>query len=216
MAERLIIERGQNFRAYNDGSILVEDMRYSFANIGEPYAGTSDEKNPDGTPKKATPKYSLRLIGPKETHTELKDYLVKVFNKILKEKNIPKLKSENKFCKDGDLDDRPEYAGAWILSASEQKQPKMRDRRGNRIDPSWYGTDRFPFYGGCWGNTLIRPWWQDNKFGKKINANLLAVQFLRDDEPFGEGRLSDDDIDNTFDRMDDGDTDSGYDDNGGL
>ena len=40
-------------------------------------------------------------------------------------------------------------------------------------------------YGGCFVNVLIRPWKQDNKHGKKINANLRAVQFEKDGEAFG-------------------------------
>lgn len=53
-------------------------------------------------------------------------------------------------------------------------------------------------YGGCWAHILIRPWYQDGKkvgagYGKRVNAGLVGVQFIRDDEPFGEGRIDDTD-----------------------
>jgi len=31
-------------------------------------------------------------------------------------------------------------------------------------------------------------WAQDNQFGKRVNAELLGVQFVRDGEPFGGGK----------------------------
>ena len=30
---------------------------------------------------------------------------------------------------------------------------------------------------------------QDNKYGKRVNANLISVLKRQDDEPFGEGRV---------------------------
>ena len=53
-------------------------------------------------------------------------------------------------------------------------------------------------YGGCWVNILVRPWFQNNKYGKRVNAGVVAVQFRKDDEPFGSGRISDDEIDEAF------------------
>jgi hypothetical protein len=35
-------------------------------------------------------------------------------------------------------------------------------------------------YSGCYVNASIELWAQDNKFGKRINATLMGVQFLRD------------------------------------
>jgi hypothetical protein len=55
------------------------------------------------------------------------------------------------------------------------------------------------FYPGCWVNTLIKPWFQDHpEGGKKVNANLIAVQFVRDDDSFGTGRISADEVDATL------------------
>lgn len=44
-------------------------------------------------------------------------------------------------------------------------------------------------YGGCFVNAAVRPWAQDNQFGRAIRCELIAVQFFADGEPFGEGEV---------------------------
>lgn len=41
-------------------------------------------------------------------------------------------------------------------------------------------------YAGCYVNASIRLWAQDNNFGKRVNAQLCGVQFVRDGESFGD------------------------------
>jgi len=38
-------------------------------------------------------------------------------------------------------------------------------------------------------NAAIKPWPQDNKHGRGIRCDLIAVQFANDDTPFGEGAV---------------------------
>lgn len=42
-------------------------------------------------------------------------------------------------------------------------------------------------YSGCYVNATVDLWAQDNKWGKRINATLLGVQFLRDGDSFSGG-----------------------------
>lgn len=44
-------------------------------------------------------------------------------------------------------------------------------------------------YGGCYVNAVIRPWVQDNQFGRAIRCELIAIQFAKDGEAFGEGSV---------------------------
>jgi hypothetical protein len=44
-------------------------------------------------------------------------------------------------------------------------------------------------YGGCRVNAAVKPWLQDNKHGRAIRCDLVAVQFAGDDKPFGEGAV---------------------------
>lgn len=42
-------------------------------------------------------------------------------------------------------------------------------------------------YSGCYVNASIEVWAQDNGFGKRINASLKGLQFVRDGDAFGGG-----------------------------
>jgi hypothetical protein len=44
-------------------------------------------------------------------------------------------------------------------------------------------------YGGCRVNAAVKPWLQDNKHGRGIRCDLIAVQFAGDDVAFGEGSV---------------------------
>jgi len=41
-------------------------------------------------------------------------------------------------------------------------------------------------YGGCYVNVALRPWAQDNQFGRAVRCELVAIQFSKDGEAFGE------------------------------
>jgi hypothetical protein len=45
-------------------------------------------------------------------------------------------------------------------------------------------------YAGCYVNGIVSLWAQNNQYGKRINAQLDGVQFVRDGEPFGDGAVS--------------------------
>ena len=42
-------------------------------------------------------------------------------------------------------------------------------------------------YSGCYANVQFKFWVQNNQYGKRVNAELLAVQFAADGEAFGGG-----------------------------
>lgn len=48
-------------------------------------------------------------------------------------------------------------------------------------------------YAGCYVNCSVDFWAQDNAYGKRINAQLRGVQFLRDGDAFSAGRPADSD-----------------------
>jgi hypothetical protein len=63
---------------------------------------------------------------------------------------------------------------------------------GQPIDPTntmAYQQLARKMYGGCRVNAAIKPWPQDNKHGRGIRCDLIAVQFAADDTPFGEGAV---------------------------
>lgn len=74
------------------------------------------------------------------------------------------------------------------LSANSKKRPIVVDRDLTPLT----GEDGRP-YGGCYVNASVRLWAQDGvknpKWGKRVNAQLRAVQFWAEGEPFGESSV---------------------------
>jgi hypothetical protein len=48
-------------------------------------------------------------------------------------------------------------------------------------------------YGGCYVNALLEIWAQDNAYGKRVNATLMGIQFVKDGEAFGGGGVATED-----------------------
>ena len=87
----------------------------------------------------------------------------------------------HKFCYlDGDLKECDGYEGMNYLAAHSKIRPKVLDADKTPLTAQ----DGKP-YAGCYVNGVIRVWAQDNKFGKRINASLEAIQFVKDGEPLG-------------------------------
>jgi len=111
----------------------------------------------------------------------------------------------DKLClKDGDESSRPEFAGAYTIKASTKKRPVV------------IGKDRAPLvegdniiYAGCFVNCIFSLWLQDNKFGKRVNAQLDGVQFAADGDAFGDAGIAVDEFD-AFGDAADGDEDYGF------
>jgi hypothetical protein len=82
------------------------------------------------------------------------------------------------------------YPGMVFITAGSDRQPQMIQDNGQPADPAntmaCMAIAR-KMYGGCRVNAAIKPWIQKNEHGNGIRCDLVAVQFLRDDTPFGEG-----------------------------
>lgn len=86
-------------------------------------------------------------------------------------------------------------AGCNTIGESKEttpKRPQMIQTDGSAVDPM--NTMAFQnvarkLYGGCRVNVALRPWLQDNKHGRGVRCDLVAIQFYKDDEPFGSGSV---------------------------
>ena len=81
-------------------------------------------------------------------------------------------------------------AGAVFITAGRDSAPQMIQADGSPVDPAntmAYQQLARKMYGGCRVNAAIKPWLQDNKHGRGIRCDLIAVQFAGDDTAFGEG-----------------------------
>lgn len=183
-------------------SILVKDVRLSYPHLDKPYKG--DNGGEGG------PKFSGVFLSPSE-RKEVIQTCVKVIDHLLKEKNKgAKLPSDRKFIRNGDDSGKEGYDGHYSINASETetRPPILRDEANKNVSPE---KALRKFYAGCRVNVFVKPWFQDNKFGKRVNASLLMVQFVGDDTPLGSERISEEDADEIFEGVEGSDA-SGFDD----
>lgn len=190
MAELIVSKRAKNAILYEGGLVKLEGVRASYPHLAKPYAGKGN--GDDGKPQQA--KYGIVGMLPKQTHVEAKDLLKGRIEALLRENDNAQV-AKDKWClKNGDDSDKEIYRGFWTVSARESRRPGIRDVRGNLVSDPTEIADLI--VGGYWVNILIRLWYQDGKkvgagYGKRVNAGLVGVQFVRKDETFGEGRIDD-------------------------
>ena len=82
------------------------------------------------------------------------------------------------------------YDGNAYVSAISNRQPQMIQPNGSPVDASnsmAYQAIARSIYGGCYVNAAIRIWPQDNKHGRGIRCDLVAIQFSKDGDAFGGG-----------------------------
>lgn len=164
--------------------VVVNQVRISFPNLFVPQ---KDDKGQD--------KYGAAFIIPKD-HPDLKK-VEECIKQVAAEKWADKapgiltsLKASNKLClHDGDAKAQYDgYAGNLYLSANNRARPVVLDRNKTPLTQQ----DGKP-YSGCYVNVSLDVWAQDHAaHGKRINANVLAVQFAKDGEAFSGGAAFDD------------------------
>lgn len=144
-------------------------------------------------------KFEATFLLNKETHADsIKEIQEAIKAKIATDLKGAKLGADKICLKDGDEIDYDGYAGHFSIKGSNAKRPLIIDR-----DKTPLTEDDNKLYAGCYVNAIVELWAQSNDFGKRINANLLGVQFFADGEPFGDGvNASVDDFD-AFDGDDD-------------
>jgi hypothetical protein len=82
------------------------------------------------------------------------------------------------------------YAGHVFITAGRDTPPQVIQADGQPVDPAntmAYQALARAMYGGCRVNAAVKPWLQDNKHGRGVRCDLVAIQFAGDDKAFGEG-----------------------------
>ena len=84
------------------------------------------------------------------------------------------------------------YPGMYFITVGNKNRPQMIQADGSPVNPDdsmAYTQLARKLYGGCRVNAAIRPWLQENKHGRGIRCDLIAIQFAADDKAFGEGAV---------------------------
>ncbi len=148
-----------------------------------------------------TGKYEATFILDKKEHADTIAQIEKQIQAHKKDLKAANMGADKICLKDGDELDRPEFEGKMTIKASTKKRPLVIDR-----DKTPIVEDDNKIYGGCYVNAILSLWGQNNKFGKRVNAQLDGVQFNQDGEPFGDAGVST----SAFDVFGDEDEDEGF------
>lgn len=126
-------------------------------------------------------KYESTLLLDKVAHADIIEEIRKgIAEKIKTDLKGAKVGADKICLRDGDDAGYDGYEGCFSIKASNNRRPTVIDRDKTPLTEE----DGKP-YSGCYVNAQIELWSQNNEYGKRINANLLIVQFARDGEPFG-------------------------------
>lgn len=168
--------------------VALKNVRLAFPNLFEPKA-----VNGEGDPRFS----ATFLMDP--NHPAVAE-LEAAFEQVGKEKwgqKWPAVKKELA------LKDRTALHDGDTKADYEGFEGQMFVNAGNKVRPLVIDRDKTPLiaadgkpYAGCFVNASIELWCQDNNYGKRINASLRGVQFLKDGDAFaGGGTASDDEFD---------------------
>lgn len=160
--------------------MLLKNVRLSFPNLFTASSFSPDQKK----------KFSATFLFPKGSplEKEVRAELLRVAEEKWGAKGKDTLKglAANGKVALQDGATKAEYDGFGdervYVNASTDKRPAVLDR-----DKTPLSEEDSRIYPGCWVNAVVEFWAQDNQFGRRINAQLKGVQFVRDDEPLGGG-----------------------------
>ena len=169
--------------AKQDNRITIKDVRIAYAQgIFEARAAKPGDK----------PKYGAAFIFGKD-HPALKELsaaVVKAAKARWADKAddmLKQLKAADRLpVHSGDAKaSSAGYAGNYYLNAGNLIRPLVLDSNKTPLAAA----DGKP-YSGCFVNVMLEVWAQDNQHGKRINASLLGVQFVRDGERLAGGSVA--------------------------
>lgn len=167
------------------GELMILDARTSYCYVHKP---SPPRSNDDGS---VTPgSYGTHLIMARDSSQ------IAAIRAAIKAVAVAKwadkadailkgLAGQDRLClHDGDISKAGQegYAGMLFVSTSSKVKPLILGPDRRPLDEA-SGTP----YSGCYVNGKIQIWAQDNKFGKRVNAQLTGIQFLRHGTSFGGG-----------------------------
>ena len=164
----------------------LDNVRLSFPNIFAKSTYIQDGVSKEG-------KYEATFLFSKE-NAKMKEMIDAHIEEAIAASPINKVASDKRCLKDGDESEYDGYENVWSFKGGNRKRPQILDRDGTPLVED----DGKP-YAGCYVNAIVDIWIQNNTYGKRVNANLYGIQFLKDGEAFGSGPI---DVTGEFDISD--------------
>jgi hypothetical protein len=182
-----------------ENMIYISNARLSFPNIAQPQ--TRD--NPDGTKKVS---WNCELLLPQNdpgyqqfmkvyatlAQAKWAEHAQQVMQMIHQDRKQRCYGSGDEKVNKKTFKPYDGYAGNLYITTGSNNAPQLIRTDGTPVDPAnsmEYQAVARAMYGGCYVNVAIKPWLQDNKHGRGVRCDLVALQFAKDGEPFGEGAV---------------------------
>lgn len=198
------VDGAKLFKQDNQKLVLLENVRLSYPALGA-------KRKDEGEDGKVS--WSWRVQPLLDKHRKSAHELLMEVIDELKRVNEVKIPSMYLFIKDGDETDKKENQGNWTLSVKDgNRRPVVRNEHAvkmfdmeklsgaQEVEQAEKVIDE-KFYGGCWADVLIRPWYFSGvvkgaakTYPKRICGGLVAVKFVKDDTPFGQGAIDDSNV----------------------
>lgn len=184
----------------SDGIVFLSNVRLSFPNLVEPQRRRNEQTGEERS------SYNCELILPRDhqgwsqfmqTYATLaadkwKEHAQTIMNMIQQDRKARCFGVGEEKVKQSTLQPYDGYAGNYFITVGSKNPPQMIQADGKPVDPSnlmAYQMTARKLYGGCRVNAAIKPWTQENKHGRGIRCDLIAIQFAGDDKAFGEGNI---------------------------
>ena len=163
-------------------NIKLKNVRLSFPALAKAKAFKDEDSGNESEPYYSAT-FLLDKVKQKSQIKQLDDAVQQLLEDHFAGKKIPG--AVKRPLRDGSEKDHIDGYGDTVkfISASTKKRPVIVDRSVNAVEGNEIEE---MFYAGCYVNASLRLWVQDNKWGKRVNAQLRAVQFAKDGEAFGE------------------------------
>lgn len=159
--------------------VFLKNVRVSFPRLFKTH------KNADGMEFKMGATFILNT----ESNTKEISEIKQLIKQHLTDGNDGKPIPSDKIClKDGNNTGREEYANQLVLSTTAYSPPLVLKSKSNTIFIE--EEENNEIYAGCYVNAKVQIWWQNNKYGKRINAKLVAIQFANHGEAFSSSYIS--------------------------
>lgn len=161
--------------------LKIREARLAFPDLFKPRAYKEGD----------TPKFGATfLLDPKSKDVKkIQDAMKEAAQNAWKEEaeeTLEYLIKKDKVClRDGNDEKYDGFPGMLYLSTGNTKRPTVVDRDKTQLDAQ----SSRP-YAGCYVNANVKIWAQDNQYGKRVNAEIQGVQFVRDGDAFGGGTVS--------------------------
>lgn len=156
--------------------LKLESVRLSFPHLWTAHAMEEGQEA----------KFSATFIMDNEKHAKLIALIEKTVERLALDHWKKKMSFKTCLRDGNDKADLDGYGdGVMFMAAARKTRPVVVDRQVSPVTEA-----DGVIYAGCYVNATVRLWVQDNKWGKRVNAELRAVQFVKDGESFGAGQVS--------------------------